>query len=281
MRIKTKFRLSVECLSTIFFNQLIGTYGLVVKTGCRESGYMGSIPDDCGNPLPRLCHFAWHWASQCTYTRSPLYCCTLYNFFFLGFRQWQSLADRVVNLNTTIQLALFWGTSLGTRARARTHPHVLAWQMGRDYSDCRASELTDWQVSGFWRSVASFIPDFSKTQKKRRPRKRLFSGSCPGLGCKSALELVRKNSIICAGRVFEWAITQPIVRDDPWHHVDKLCICALTLARAFAAAACRAGPRAQPLQVHQHFDGARANGSLLNLFAPPVDLISFTSYGTD
>ena len=33
-----------------------------------------------------------------------------------------------------------------------------------------------------------------------------------------------------------------------------------------------------PPQVPQHFDGARANGSL---FAPPVDLMSFTSYGAD
>ena len=49
-----------------------------------------------------------------------------------------------------------------------------------------------------------------------------------------------------ACRVFEWAITQPIVRDDPWHHIDLLCIRALTSARAFAAATCRAGPRARP-----------------------------------
>ena len=33
-----------------------------------------------------------------------------------------------------------------------------------------------------------------------------------------------------------------------------------------------------PPQVPQHFDGARANESL---FAPPVDLISFTLYGVD
>ena len=33
-----------------------------------------------------------------------LYCCTLYNFFFLGFRQWRS---RAVNLNKTIWLPLF------------------------------------------------------------------------------------------------------------------------------------------------------------------------------
>ena len=48
-----------------------------------------------------------------------------------------------------------------------------------------------------------------------------------------------------ACRVFEWAIAQPIVRDDPWHHIDQLCIRALTSARAFAAATCRAGPRAR------------------------------------
>ena len=48
-----------------------------------------------------------------------------------------------------------------------------------------------------------------------------------------------------AARVFERAITQPIVRDDPWHHIDQLCIRALTSARAFAAATCRAGPRAR------------------------------------
>ena len=48
-----------------------------------------------------------------------------------------------------------------------------------------------------------------------------------------------------AGRVFEWAIAQSIVRDDPWHHIDQLCIHALTLARAFAAATCCARPRAR------------------------------------
>ena len=31
-------------------------------------------------------------------------------------------------------------------------------------------------------------------------------------------------------------ILQPIVRDDPWHHIDQLCIRALTSAREFAAA---------------------------------------------
>ena len=49
-----------------------------------------------------------------------------------------------------------------------------------------------------------------------------------------------------AGRVFEWAITQPIVRDDPQHHIVR----ALTSARAFASATCRERPhvrRCRPL----------------------------------
>ena len=48
-----------------------------------------------------------------------------------------------------------------------------------------------------------------------------------------------------AGRVFEWAIMQSIVRDDPWHHIDQLCIHALTSARAFAAATWCGRPRAR------------------------------------
>ena len=32
---------------TVFFELLIRINGLVVKTGCRESGDMGSIPEEC------------------------------------------------------------------------------------------------------------------------------------------------------------------------------------------------------------------------------------------
>ena len=32
---------------TVFFKQLIQTYGLVVKVSCRESGDMGLILDEC------------------------------------------------------------------------------------------------------------------------------------------------------------------------------------------------------------------------------------------
>ena len=40
-----------------------------------------------------------------------LYCCALYDFFFLGFCQWRSLADRVLTLNMSIWLPLFWSTA--------------------------------------------------------------------------------------------------------------------------------------------------------------------------
>ena len=131
---------------TVFPLLLIWTNGRVDKAGSRESDDLGSVPNEWWNALPRLGHFAWHWARQCADTRA-FYIAALYNFPPLGFRQWRSRADIVVNLNTTIRLPLFWRT--WTRARASTRPHVLAWHMGRDYSYCRASELTDCQVSGF------------------------------------------------------------------------------------------------------------------------------------
>ena len=48
-----------------------------------------------------------------------------------------------------------------------------------------------------------------------------------------------------AGRVFERAITQPIVCNNPWHHIDQLRIRARISARAFTAAKCCARPRAR------------------------------------
>ena len=141
---------------TVFFQR---TYGLVVKVSRRESGDMGLILDECWISLQRLGHFAWHWARQCT-DMHAFYIAALTIIFFLGFRQWRSRADRVVNLNTTIRLPLFWRT--WTRARARTRPHVRAWHMGRDYSNCRASELTDCQVSGF--VFSWFLENTEKTK---------------------------------------------------------------------------------------------------------------------
>ena len=42
--------------------------------------------------------------------RALFYIAALSLFFFLGFRQWRSRADRVVNLNTIFRLPLFWRT---------------------------------------------------------------------------------------------------------------------------------------------------------------------------
>ena len=150
---------------TIFFAHLIRTNGLVFYVSLRESGNLGLNPDECWISRLRLGHFAGHWARQCTAT-CAFYIAVLSIFFFLGFRQWRSRADRVVNLDTTIWLPLFWRT--WTRAWASTRPHVRAWHMGRDCSDCRASELTIRQVSGF---VYSW---FLENTEKRRPSKRLF-----------------------------------------------------------------------------------------------------------
>ena len=79
---------------TSFFKQLIWTYGLVVKTGCKESGDMGSNLDDCWSPLQCLGHFAWHWARQCTDT-SAFYIAALSIFFLswiwsVAISRWQS-----------------------------------------------------------------------------------------------------------------------------------------------------------------------------------------------
>ena len=106
---------------TVFFEQLIWTNGLVVKTWCRESGDMGSILEECWNPLPSLGHFAWNWASQCTDTRAFYVAVLSISFLLLGFCQWRSRADRVVNLNTTIRLPLLWRT--WTRALAQMCGH--------------------------------------------------------------------------------------------------------------------------------------------------------------
>ena len=157
---------------------MIQANGLVVEVSSSEFGGLGSIPDECWNSLPRLGHFAAesqffarHWARQCTDT-STFYiahnCWALYNFLFLDFVSGdlaQRHADTVVNLNTTTRLPLFWRT--WTLARASTCPHasVRAWHIGRDYSDCRGSELTDRQVSGFIYSW--FLGKYKKTKASK------------------------------------------------------------------------------------------------------------------
>ena len=161
----------------------------VFKVSHRESCDMGRVLKPSAAPQPFCVALSpsVHWHTHF------LYCCALYNLFFLGFRQWGSRADRVVNVNTTIWLPLFWRTwTLATR------PHVLAWHISRDYSDCRASdsEMTDRQPCA--RSVASFFPDVSKIPTKQRPRQRLFERLTPQTAPVSLLLLQPQISFLAA-----------------------------------------------------------------------------------
>ena len=82
---------------------------LLVKTGCRESGDMGSIPEECWNALQRLLrclgHFAWHWASQCTDT-SPFYIAVLSIFsswiLSVEISRWQSCKSWHNHVTSTV-----------------------------------------------------------------------------------------------------------------------------------------------------------------------------------
>ena len=65
-----------------------------------------------------------------------LYCCALYNYFFLKFRQWRSLTDSVLTLNMNIRLPLFWST--WSSASGPDSATCAGLAHGRDYSDCRA-----------------------------------------------------------------------------------------------------------------------------------------------
>ena len=106
-----------------------------------------------------------HWHAR-------LYCWTLYiNCFFLGFRQWQSPADRVSTLimNIWLPLPVFW--SPWSRTDSDQGPDTATWvglAHGCDYSYCRASAqklrlvlVFPWIVENTWKqgpSVRVFQP---------------------------------------------------------------------------------------------------------------------------
>ena len=111
-----------------------------------------------------LGHFAWHWAHQCTDTRAFYIVArwaALYVFFVLDFvtgsgdLALKSCKSEHDHPTSTILENLKWGPG-------PTRPHVLAWHMGRDHSYCRASELTDRQISGFVYSL--FLENTEKTK---------------------------------------------------------------------------------------------------------------------
>ena len=109
-----------------FFCELTWIHGSVVKVSHSESCVTGSIPPGKRNSLPPLSHFEWHWARQSTDTSAFILLHSLH-FFFHGFRQWRSRADRVLALNMKIRLPMFWSRSW---AQALTRPYMLAWRMG-------------------------------------------------------------------------------------------------------------------------------------------------------
>ena len=102
-----------------------------------------------------------------------LYCCALYNVFFLGFRQWRSRTDRVLTLNMNIRLPLFWST--WSPARGPDSATCAGLAHGRDYSDCRASEL---KLQKCLATVYSWIVE---NTFKQWPTVRIFQPSPTGL----------------------------------------------------------------------------------------------------
>ena len=109
-----------------------------------------------------------------------LYFCSLYNFFFLGFRQWQSSTDRVLTLNMNIH-PLFWSTWSPARGQDSATCAGLAY--GRDYSCCRASEL---KLQKFLASVFSWIVE---NTFKLWPMVRVFQPSPTGLVWAGMLQM--------------------------------------------------------------------------------------------
>ena len=101
-----------------FFGRSIWTYGSVVNVSSLKSCDLGSIlAGFCVALSPSV-----HWHALFYFAAMII---------FLGFRQWQSRADRVWTLNTNIQLWLFSGTwRMARRPWGRTRPHVPAWRMG-------------------------------------------------------------------------------------------------------------------------------------------------------
>ena len=133
-------------------------------------------------------HFAWQWAVSAL-THSLLYCCcALYNAPPLGFHQWQTCADRVVNLNMTIRFPQIWSIGelelgSGPASAHMCKPCILAEILA-------IVESLSWMTA---RSVAVFFSYFTKIQKKQRPHQRLFQGSHPRLYITAQHSLLFSN----------------------------------------------------------------------------------------
>ena len=140
---------------------------------------MGSIRAWCWNLLPRRGHFAWHRARQCTDTRAFYIAALSIIFLLLGFRQWRFRTDRVWTLNMNIRLPLFWST--WSPALGPDSATCAGLAHGRDYCDCRASELK------LQKCLATVFPWIVENTFKQRPTVRVFQPSLTGLDSVSTI----------------------------------------------------------------------------------------------
>ena len=155
----------------VFICILTWTHVLVVKVSSSKCCSSGSTPAECWNLQQPLGHFAWHWARQCTDKRA-FYIAALSTIFFPFDFISGDLALTGFSLWTWTSDFHCLGT-LGVRPGASTRPHVRAWSMGdigRDYSNCRASEQKSqnclafvfpwigWIVKNTWKISGTFAP---------------------------------------------------------------------------------------------------------------------------
>ena len=141
----------------------------MVKASRRYYGDTGSSLARCWIVLPAPRPFCVALSPSVHWHARFLYCCALYNVFFLGFRQWRSRTDRVLTLNMNIRLPLFWST--WSLARGPDSATCAGLAHGRDYSYCRASEL---KLQKFLATVYSWILEITfkqwPTESKPNPQ---------------------------------------------------------------------------------------------------------------
>ena len=123
--------------------------------------------------------------------RALLYCCALYNFYFLDFLSGDLALTGFYFLTWTSDFNCFGALGVGPGART----WLLAWRMGRDFSFCRASEQKCLKRLGH-----CFPLNFRKHWKSNGPSWRFFQPSSLRLIArveKGALKTVETNTTLC------------------------------------------------------------------------------------
>ena len=123
--------------------------------------------------------------------RALLYCCALYNFYFLDFLSGDLALTGFYFLTWTSDFNCFGALGVGPGART----WLLAWRMGRDFSFCRASEQKCLKRLGH-----CFPLNFRKHWKSNGPSWGFFQPSSLRLIArveKGALKTVETNTTLC------------------------------------------------------------------------------------